>query len=270
MQSFGCVLKRRCTERCTFSENLPEGWNGGTALEKKQEDGRFCRAYLRTMDPEQAAAEIGRRDGYAMLGQKGTQQKLERMRCDAAAQLKREDVLRQLARLAFGRVDDAVTLALRRGETEPEGLELSAVSELRVTEKGVEVKLVDRVRALETLWKLLEASEPQQADPLYQALAALPQADYIDLLAALAAENGSGDEELLLSARDREAVGAAVVDAANARKPGASFHLSGETRDTGGGLVLRRGRVELNCSFTEKLRQLRQEESSAVARLLFD
>ena len=164
MQSFGCVLKRRCTERCTFSENLPEGWNGGTALEKKQEDGRFCRAYLRTMDPEQAAAEIGRRDGYAMLGQKGTQQKLERMRCDAAAQLKREDVLRQLARLAFGRVDDAVTLALRRGETEPEGLELSAVSELRV----------DRVRALETLWKLLEASEPQQADPLLQALAALP------------------------------------------------------------------------------------------------
>ena len=157
MQSFGCVLKRRCTERCTFSENLPEGWNGGTALEKKQEDGRFCRAYLRTMDPEQAAAEIGRRDGYAMLGQKGTQQKLERMRCDAAAQLKREDVLRQLARLAFGRVDDAVTLALRRGETEPEGLELSAVSELRVTEKGVEVKLVDRVRALETLWKLLDA-----------------------------------------------------------------------------------------------------------------
>lgn len=109
-----------------------------------------------------------------MLGQKGTQQKLERMRCDAAAQLKREDVLRQLARLAFGRVDDAVTLALRRGETEPEGLELSAVSELRVTEKGVEVKLVDRVRALETLWKLLEASEPQQADPLLQALAALP------------------------------------------------------------------------------------------------
>lgn len=172
--SFGWARKKRCTKGYTFSENLPEEWNGGTALEKKQEDGRFCRAYLRTMDPEQAAAEIGRRDGYAMLGQKGTQQKLERMRCDAAAQLKREDVLRQLARLAFGRVDDAVTLALRRGETEPEGLELSAVSELRVTEKGVEVKLVDRVRALETLWKLLGASEPQQADPLLQALAALP------------------------------------------------------------------------------------------------
>ena len=75
---------------------------------------------------------------------------------------------------------------------------------------------------------------------------------------------------MLLSKADRDAVGAAVVEAANAKKPGAAFRLSEETRDTGGGLVLRRGRVELNCSFTEKLRQLRQEESSAVAQLLFD
>ena len=127
-------------------------------------------------------------------------------------------------------------------------------------------QLACRQRVLAAKQQLIDEAFARTA----QALAALPQADYIDLLAALAAENGSGDEELLLSARDREAVGAAVVDAANTRKPGASFHLSGETRDTGGGLVLRRGRVELNCSFTEKLRQLRQEESSAVARLLFD
>ena len=61
-----------------------------------------------------------------------------------------------------------------------------------------------------------------------------------------------------------------MVDAANAKRPGTAFRQSDETRDTGGGLVLRRDRVELNCSFTEKLRQLRQEESSAVAKLLFD
>ena len=103
-----------------------------------------------------------------------------------------------------------------------------------------------------------------------KALAALPQAEYIDLLATLAAENGSGDEELLLSAADRDAVGAAVVEAANRKRAGVAFRLSEETRDTGGGLVLRRDRVELNCSFAEKLRQLRQEESSAVAKLLFD
>ena len=142
----------------------------GMQLREKQEDGRFCRAYLRTMDPEQAAAEVGRRDGYTMLAKRATQQKLEQMRCAAADQLKREDVLRQLARLAFGRVDDAVQLALHRGDLDTGGLELSAISELRVTEKGVEVKLVDRVRALESLWKLLDMGETQESDPLYQAL----------------------------------------------------------------------------------------------------
>lgn len=127
-------------------------------------------------------------------------------------------------------------------------------------------QLVCRQRVLAAKQQLIDEAFARTA----QALTALPQADYIDLLASLAAENGSGDEELLLSKTDRDAVGAAVVEAANAKKPGAAFRLSEETRDTGGGLVLRRGRVELNCSFTEKLRQLRQEESSAVAQLLFD
>ena len=127
-------------------------------------------------------------------------------------------------------------------------------------------QLACRQRVLAAKQQLIDEAFARTA----QALTALPQAEYVDLLAALAAENGSGDEELLLSAHDRETVGAAVVDAANAKRPGAAFRLSDETRDTGGGLVLRRDRVELNCSFTEKLRQLRQEESSAVAQLLFD
>lgn len=127
-------------------------------------------------------------------------------------------------------------------------------------------QLACRQRVLAAKQQLIDEAFARTA----QALTALPQAAYIDLLASLAAENGSGDEELLLSKADRDAVGAAVVEAANAKKPGAAFRLSEETRDTGGGLVLRRGRVELNCSFTEKLRQLRQEESSAVAQLLFD
>ena len=127
-------------------------------------------------------------------------------------------------------------------------------------------QLACRQRVLAAKQELIDEAFARAA----RALTALPQAEYIDLLATLAAENGSGDEELLLSAADRAAVGAAVVEAANRKKAGAAFRLSEETRDTGGGLVLRRDRVELNCSFTEKLRQLRQEESSAVAKLLFD
>ena len=139
-------------------------------VENKGAEARFCRAYLRTMDPERAAGEVDRRDGFALLGQKGTQERLERMRGDAAGQLRREDALRRLAQLAFGRANDPVKLALRPEEADPEKLDLSALSELKVTEGGLEIKLVDRVRALEALCALLEQGDGGGAEALYQAL----------------------------------------------------------------------------------------------------
>ena len=140
-------------------------------MERQRDDGAFCRAFLRTMDPERAAAEIGRRDGFTMLGTATVQGKLEKMREDAAGQIRKEDAVRRLAQLAFGRANDAVRLALCPGEVDVERLDLSAVAEFRVTDKGgVEVKLVDRVRALETLCELL-SSGGQNADELYRALA---------------------------------------------------------------------------------------------------
>ena len=141
-------------------------------MEKKQNEGPFCRAYLRTMDPERAAAESGCMDGFSMLRRKTVRERLERMREAAAGQLRREDVLRRLAELAFGRANDGVRLALRPGETDPEGLDLSAVSELKVTDKGVELKFVDRVRALEALCGLLGGDTGRGAEELLQALSA--------------------------------------------------------------------------------------------------
>ncbi len=117
---------------------------------------KFCRAYLRSMNVETAARESGYRDGYRTMEMEDVQARLERMR-EAAGQVRREDVIRRLAQLAFGRVNDGVKLALRPGETEPAELDLAAVSEIKVTDKGgVEVKFIDRLRALETLHSLLE------------------------------------------------------------------------------------------------------------------
>ena len=140
-------------------------------VETKRDDEAFCRAYLRTMDPERAAAESGHRDGFALLGRKRIQERLEKMRSDAAGQLRRDDAVRRLAQLAFGRANDAVKLALHAGGTDPDQLDLSAVAEFKVTDRGVEVKLVDQVRALETLCSLLESGEGHGAEELYRALA---------------------------------------------------------------------------------------------------
>ena len=140
-------------------------------MERGKENRTFCTAYLRTMDPEQAAEAAGRQDGFATLGLKSIRKRLERMRSAAAGELRREDALRRLAQLAFGRANDAARLALSPREVDPGALDLSAVAELKVTDKGgVEVKLVDRVRALETLWGLLGESGGGGAEELYRAL----------------------------------------------------------------------------------------------------
>ena len=134
---------------------------------------RFCRAYLRTMDPERAALEAGCRDGFTCLAAPGTQKRLDRMREAAAGQLRREDVLRRLAQLAFGQANDGVRLAMQGQSALAEGLDLSAVVEIRVTDKGgVEIKFVDRVRALETLCELLGGESGSGAEDLFRALSA--------------------------------------------------------------------------------------------------
>lgn len=66
-------------------------------------------------------------------------------------QVRREDVTRRLAELAFGKPNDCVRLALEE-TADLEKLDLSLLSEIKRSEKGmVEIKLIDRLRALEQL-----------------------------------------------------------------------------------------------------------------------
>jgi len=118
----------------------------------------FCRAYLQTLNPDRAAEQAGCQDGWAMLRRKDIQAELQRMRDDSRDQILREDAVRRLTELAFGRANDAAALALSApGQRPPvDKLDLSAVSELKVTDKGVEVKFLDRIRALEALCGLLD------------------------------------------------------------------------------------------------------------------
>ena len=101
-------------------------------------------------------------------------------------------------------------------------------------------------------------------------LCELPAEEYAALLAKIVAAAGVGDEELIFSAADAEAVGKAVVQQANALKEGAAFTLSDETRELDGGVVLKRGDVEVNCGFATQLRLLRQTMAADVAAILFN
>lgn len=116
------------------------------------EKRRFAAAYLRCFDAEAAAQTIGRSDGIRMLTTPAVQRELELQRgqCDIC----RADIVRRLAQLAFGRANDCVKLVLQDAP-EVDALDLSLLSEVKRNDKGtVEVKLIDRIRALEQLMSL--------------------------------------------------------------------------------------------------------------------
>ena len=68
-----------------------------------------------------------------------------------AGDIRRQDVTRRLAELAFGKANDCVKLALEENLC-LDDLDLSLLSEVKRNDKGtVEIKLIDRLRALEQL-----------------------------------------------------------------------------------------------------------------------
>ena len=134
-------------------------------------------------------------------------------------------------------------------------------------------------------------------------LLSLPEAEYVELLAKLAARSAvTGREQVVLNGRDREAVGQKVVARANqllaqavapdlpeelkASKAGgiltkvvtganallqgtAMLSLASDTAEIQGGLILRDGQVEVNCAFETQLRLLRESLAGQVAQTLF-
>ena len=84
----------------------------------------------------------------------------------------REDVLRRLERLADQRANDAVKLAFLGEDQvgEIDRMDLRALTELKRHGKGaVEIKLVDKILALETLCDIARQSG-EGAEALFQAL----------------------------------------------------------------------------------------------------
>ena len=121
-------------------------------LSKHQTD-TFCTEFLRTGDPYFAAEAAGVSDPGTLLRQDAVRARLRDERRVLTDQLTRADVLRCAARLAFGRSNDCVRLALDP-EADLDKLDLRLLSELKRSEKGtVEIKLMDRAALLEFLYR---------------------------------------------------------------------------------------------------------------------
>lgn len=101
-------------------------------------------------------------------------------RSDIAARIKeltpchtsRSEVEAALRRLAFGGIGDVIKLITAENpiELDHDRLELLQIAELKYSKNGVEVKLFDRIKALQTLAQLAEAAEEGGDSGFFQAL----------------------------------------------------------------------------------------------------
>lgn len=192
---------------------------------------------------------------------KGLDKIIERIRADAAAEI---DAIRAEGEAKAAEI--TAGYAAQAEEASRTEAEKSRLAVQTLAERGSRADAMDQSKAV-------LAAKQQCIDEAFDLAAnklrSLPREEYVAVLAGLAAAAGVGDEELVLSAADAAEIGAQVVQKANALKSGAAFTLSAETRELEGGLILKRGDVEVNCAFATQLRLLRQTMAADVAAILF-
>ena len=102
-------------------------------------------------------------------------------------------------------------------------------------------------------------------------IVSLPEEQYIAFLAKLASNAAvTGDEEIVLNERDKAAYGQKIADAANEKLKGGRLTISGETGSFDGGLILRRGSIEANCTVELLVELCRGDMSAQLAGVLFE
>lgn len=146
-----------------------------------------------------------------------------------------------------------------------------AASEARVADIGEKARLAADLAHKKALQNERQALINETFDRALEELAALPEERYLALLVSLAvkaADDGAGGE-LLLNERDRDRFGETVTAEVNKRLKGTPLTLASDAAPIVGGVVVRRGRIELNCALDVIVRMLSEDSAFYVSNALF-
>ena len=186
---------------------------------------------------------------------------IQRLNTDAKAET---DAL-----LDKARQDAAAITARCQAQADKETVDLAARTQRAAAEREERLVSAAQMEARKTILAAKQAVMEEVYAKALEKLRSLPQDRTVEVLASLlneAAPQGKG--EVLFSAQDRETVGRAAVDAANAQN-GGQLTLSGETANIPGGFILRNGSIEVNCAYDTLIRLQKTETAGQVARQLF-
>ena len=169
---------------------------------------------------------------------------------------------------------DAVRQACEKQAGQEEESLLLAGTE-KAEQRVVRQERTARLEAKKSVLALKQELVAAAYDKAREKILAMPKEQYTAFLARQAdAAVLTGREEIVLNAADRESIGAALlaeVNALAARRglPG-ELTLSAEARPISGGLVLRSGNIEVNCTLDTLLEMSRSRLDAEVASVLFD
>ena len=135
-----------------------------------------------------------------------------------------------------------------------------------------------RIAEMEAIKSVLSVKQEMISaafDAAREEIVNMPRDKYTQFLARMAAEAAaSGMEEIVLNARDKAEVGKSVCKAANellsAKGTPGKLTVSEDTADISGGVIVRFGGIETNCSIDALIRQRRSGLSTEVAAAMFE
>lgn len=185
-------------------------------------------------------------------------------------QLIESDAQAEIDRILGDARDEAQRIAADyREQADAEAAELAAKNEKAAAEREERLVSVAQMEAR----KVTLGAKQEMVGKVYiralEKLRAMPDEQYVAVLADLLIQaSSSGCEEVVFSKEDRERVGKAAVEKANAAS-GKKLTLSAETRPIEGGFVLKNQNVEVNCAFDTLVRLQKAETAGAVVKKLF-
>ena len=106
-------------------------------------------------------------------------------------------------------------------------------------------------------------------DAAIEKLANMDSDAYISFLAGKIAKTNIKDGQLILNAKDRQAVGDKLVKAANELLGGGKLTLSAETINVKGGFILRYGAREINSTLETMINGIREAVTPEIVAVLF-
>ncbi len=145
--------------------------------------------------------------------------------------------------------------------------------------KGKEdAKVIDRIASSSAEQQLRKANLAAQREIIEDVfvesltkLRSLPDNDYFLVLHRLASKNAeSGDGEILLSEEDKKRMPADFIPKLNEKLTGkGTLKLASDSAVTNGGLILRYGGIEINCTFASLIDGKREQLSDKLNKYIF-